>query len=159
MLLYLSASSLHLLVKSLLELPLLHTSGWSVSQECPCSSLSVPQPPREPLQLRVPPVGLFVLPSVLPTISTAATMCSEVPPTYHTVVPTSINLLQHSTTLHIKKKKEKKKAEIFSVFSFPSNLITPRFLCTFFHIHLAALSVQKPECSCNPCAGEIHDTC
>lgn len=60
------------------------------------------------LQLQVPPVGLFVLPSVLPTISTAATMCSEVPPTYHTVVPTSINLLQHSARQHTKKRRKLK---------------------------------------------------
>lgn len=84
------------------------------------------------LQLQLPPVGLFVLPSVLPTISTAATMCSEVPPTYHTVVPTSINLLQHSARQHTKKKKG---AEISSVFSLISNLITHRFLCASFHIH------------------------
>lgn len=60
------------------------------------------------LQLQVPPVGLFVLPSVLPTISTAATMCSEVPPTYHTVVPTSMNLLQHSARQHTKKRRKLK---------------------------------------------------
>lgn len=66
----------------------------------------MPQPLRKLLQLQVPAVVLFVLPSVLPTISAAVAMCSEVPPTHHTVVPTGKDLLQHSARQHTEKNQE-----------------------------------------------------